>query len=130
MKKKNKFGRPTAITEQTLQKLEWAFKLGATDKEACNNAGISPQTLYNYQLKNPDFLEQKEAFKATPVFKARKALVDALGSDPYLALKYLEKKLPEEFGRKSEFKVETKPPVDIATLVKEIEERNKAIRGN
>lgn len=99
----NKIGRPTSLTSQTLQKLEWAFRLGASDREACSVANISPQTLYNHQLKNPEFLEQKEAWKSDPIIKARKTVVEALSYDPYLALKYLEKKLPEEFSRKVDF---------------------------
>lgn len=87
------------MTNSVLQKLEWAFKLGASDREACNEANIAPQTLYNYQAANPDFLEQKAAWKSTPNFRARKAVVDALSRDPHLALKYLEKRVPEEFGK-------------------------------
>lgn len=92
-------GRPKAITSVVLQKLEWAFKLGASDKEACNEAKIAPQTLYNYQAENPDFLEQKEAWKSTPVFRARKTVVEHLARDPHFALKYLERRLPDEFGK-------------------------------
>ena len=121
-------GRPKVIGNTVLQKLEWAFKLGASDREACNEAGISPQTLYNYQAKNPDFLEQKEAWKSTPVFRARKALVERLESDPHLALKYLEKKLPEEFGRRTEVQMTQSHSLDVVALVQSIEDRNKAIR--
>ena len=121
-------GRPAKMTPFTLQKLEWAFKLGATDREACNEAKISPQTLYNYQLKNPTFLEQKEAWKSTSIFRARRAVIEGLDKDPNLALKYLEKKLPEEFGRKSEVGVKAIQPLDIVSLVRDIEARNKAIR--
>ncbi len=112
-----------------LQKLEWAFKLGATDREACNEAGISQQTLYNYQAKNGDFLEQKELWKSTSVFKARKAVVDRLEADPYLSLKYLEKKLPSEFGNKTELAIKKQPTIDVVALVRDIEERNARLRA-
>ncbi len=122
-------GRPKIINNHILQKLEWAFKLGATDREACNEAVISPQTLYNYQAKNPDFLEQKDAWKSSPIFKARKTVVEHLETDPNLALKYLEKKLPEEFGKRVVAEViqgnpATMSPEDLAAW---IEARNAKI---
>lgn len=122
-----KLGRPSVITLSVLQKLEWAFKLGATDKEACNEGGISAQTLYNYQAQNPDFLEQKEAWKSSPIFKARKSVVEGLERNPNLALKYLEKKLPEEFGKRTELQLKRDSP-SSAELVNMIELRNKLIR--
>jgi hypothetical protein len=123
-------GRPVVINTQILQKLEFAFKLGASDKEACVEAGISPQTLYNYQSKNPDFLEHKEAWKSTPVLKARKAVIDGFDTNPTLALKYLEKKLPEEFGAHGGIHINVNQLMTPADLVMMIEERNKKIRAS
>ncbi len=87
-------GRPEKIDATVLQKLEDAFSNGFPDREACLYAGIAPGTLYNYQLKHPEFIERKEALKLTPNLKARRAIVDALG-DPNHAWKWLEKKDPE-----------------------------------
>lgn len=85
-------GRPTIITEAVLQKLEEAFSLGCTDKEACVLADIAPSTLYNYQEANPEFLERKEQLKEKPILKARKTVVDSLEGDVNSAWKYLERK--------------------------------------
>ena len=74
-------GRPTKMTEMTVKKLEEAFLLGCTDIEACLYAGISKQTLYNYQEQVPEFIDRKEVLKANPVMKARKVLLDALDDD-------------------------------------------------
>lgn len=97
---KNKGGRPTKMTEITVKKLEEAFLLGCTDEEACFYAEISKQTLYNYQDKNPNYIDRKERLKANPVFIARKSVVGGLAKDPDLALKYLERKRKEEFSPK------------------------------
>ena len=94
-------GRPVAITNSVLQKLEMAFKIGATDREACITAEIAPQTLYNYQARNPHFLEQKEGWKTSLVLTARMVIVRHLErGDKDVAMRYLEKKCPEEFGRR------------------------------
>lgn len=53
-------GRPTIMTPDIVNKLEQAFSMGCSDLEACLYAGISKQTLYNYQAKNPEFVDRKE----------------------------------------------------------------------
>lgn len=94
--------RPKVITEKMLQKLEAAFLMDCTDEEACFSAGISPSTLYNYQKQYPEFLEQKLRFKSRPIFLARKSLINGIINDPYLALKYLERKRKDEFSIRAE----------------------------
>ena len=56
-----KYGRPTIFTKELLDKLEYVFALGGTDKEACLYAGVSPAALYKYQEKNLDFVERKQS---------------------------------------------------------------------
>lgn len=96
--KTNKGGRPTKMTELVVKKLEEAFLWGCTDVEACQYAGISRTTLTKYQHEHPEFLDKKERFKAEPFLRARKCLVESLENDPHLALKFLERKLREEFS--------------------------------
>ena len=85
------------MTSEVLLKLEDAFSISATDKEACFYAGISPTTLYSYQEKNPEFTERKEALKNKPNLKARQTIVQQL-DDVRVAEWWLEKKRPDEFG--------------------------------
>jgi len=85
-------GRPTVMTDDVLNKLEEVFALGGTDQEACFYAGISHQTLYNYQEKNPSFVDRKEALKETPVLLARRTVNKSLAEDVNSAWKYLERK--------------------------------------
>lgn len=99
-KGKNKGGRPTKMTPDTIRKLEEAFALGCTDLEACLFADIGKSTLYDYQDENPEFAERKARLKENPVLLARKSVVEALEGDPDLALKFLERKKKDEFSVK------------------------------
>lgn len=88
----------SAMTETVIESLLEAFKLGATDAEACLRAGISLTTLMHFQRRNPHFYEQKQLLKLTPVLRARKTVCEALECDPNLAFKFLERKARAEFG--------------------------------
>ena len=92
-------GRKPIINKAKLQKLEIAFGYGATDLEACAHAKISMATLYNYQEKNPEFLELKEGLKQRPNLAARKSVVEDLEDNPETGKWWLERRLPGEFGK-------------------------------
>lgn len=85
-------GRPTKMTEATIKKLEDAFALGCTDREACLAADISTTTLYNFCEVHPAFLERKERLKANPYLKARKVVLDAVEGGDVLTAKWLVEK--------------------------------------
>lgn len=102
-KRREDFGRPTVITEEVLQKLETAFAMGCSDREACLYADICSATLYNYQNANPDFLEHKNALKEKPVLMARAVILDKLqDKDAETAKWYLERKKKDEFSTRQE----------------------------
>jgi len=90
------------MTEDRINKLVEAFAIGASDKEACAYAEISHQALYNYQEKHPEFVERKEALKHRPTLLARQSVVKGLVTDANLAMKYLERRLPNEFATRRE----------------------------
>ena len=101
--KKNKGGRPTVMTIETIGKLEEAFLSGATDKEACFYADIHPDTLYVYCKENPEFSLRKEALKDSPKLRAKMNIVEAIqGGDKPLSQWYLERKAKDEFANRSE----------------------------
>lgn len=120
-------GRPPAITPDTLARLDYAFSIGCNDKEALAYADVSKSAFYRWLENNPEYRERKEALKARPVLKARKAAVDALDSDNekeknLMARWYLEKRRADEFGNKTDINIESN-----GTLT--IEEREKALDG-
>ena len=77
---KNKGGRPTKMTPETVQKLEDAFIKGCTDTEACCYAEVSIRTLYDYCEKYPEFSHRKELLKDDPTMKAKFIIYDELVS--------------------------------------------------
>ncbi len=95
-------GRPTVVTPEVVLKLEEAFALGCSDREACFFADISNDALYGYCKRNPGFTDRKEQLKERPIFLARKSLIDGVQEDPKLALAYLERKKKTEFSLKHE----------------------------
>ena len=103
VRKDGKFdtGRKQVVDDSVLQKLQTAFSLGCSDEEASSFAEIAVSTLYNYQKKNPDFLEWKQQLKEKPILKARNTVVKNL-DDPKIALEYLKAKKKDEFGQRME----------------------------
>lgn len=67
---KSNAGRPTVMTKDTLQKLEQAWMIGATDRIACASAGIAEATLYNYLVDHPEYVEIKEHCKSQIAIQA------------------------------------------------------------
>lgn len=91
--------------EKKLGKLEMAFRIDASDEEACSIAEITVDQLYYYQREiNPEFKEKKKVWKHLPTYKARQTVVEALEDkkNPEFALKYLERKRKLEFSTRSE----------------------------
>lgn len=98
-------GRPPKIDNDTLGKLESAFKMGANDREACAYVNINPDTLYEYQKKHPSFTEQKEAWKQNPILKAKNTIYKNL-DDAQTAKWYLERKCKDEFSAQSKVELQ------------------------
>lgn len=121
-KKKKKTGRPEKIDAATLQKLEDAFAYGCTDEEACIYADIKIRTLYHYQKRHPEFLHRKALLKMKPVLFARKSVVEGVKKSPTLAMTFLERKLPKEFGET------IKQEVDLTARVSYSAEARKRIQ--
>lgn len=101
--KKETRGRPTVMTQSTLDKLKECFFYGHTDAEACLLCGISEDVLYKYQRENPDFIKEKERLKQNPSAKARKLIYDAIDKgDKDMAKWFAERKMKDEFSTKQE----------------------------
>lgn len=96
----NPVGRPTVMTEDIVNKLEECFADGASDVEACFIAGISKQTLYNYQKYHPEFVDRKEGLKSLTTYRAKKVVSQSIASgDKNDAKWHLERKDPEHNPR-------------------------------
>lgn len=96
-------GRPTVMTDDVIAKLEDAFSVGATDKEAIFVANISKDAFYDYCKLHPEFTERKEALKDMPKYKARKNIVNKINEgDVSTSQWYAERKVKEEFSTRND----------------------------
>lgn len=96
-------GRPLAVTEAVLGKLQEAFAYDATIEEACFYADINPDTYYTYVKKHPEFSERVKALRQRPILAARKKIVTEIETDVNTAKWYLERKSRAEFAQRQEF---------------------------
>lgn len=109
-----KVGRPTVMTEEVLQKLEYAFMRGLSDVEACLYANIATSTLYNYCNDNPYFMERKEELKKYPTAQAKLNVTEAIeNGDTDISKWYLERRAKDEFSTKQEIAADVNSDVTI-----------------
>ncbi len=94
-------GRPTVMTQEVIGKLDEAFAMGCTDKEACLYAGIHPSSLYDYQNEHPEFSERKETLKESPFLLARRTIYKSLNTVA-AAQWFMERKRKDEFSQRVE----------------------------
>lgn len=87
-----------------------AYKIDATDEEACAFAGISLRQLQYFKELHKNFCDVKAACKELPVLKARQTLVKDLDS-PDSAKWYLERKKKKEFSTRQEMTGEDGVPL-------------------
>ena len=86
----------TIIDNATIEKLESAFVIGATDAEACLFAGIEVETLQKYCQSKPDFLTTKNELRNRSILLAKQELKKGIKGNPQLALRYLESNIKQE----------------------------------
>jgi hypothetical protein len=89
------------LTPEVLQKLEQAFAIDATIREACYYADISESSYYQLVKDEPVLLEKFTRLREKPVLTARQTVVKNL-HDPDIAFKYLERKRKSEFSLRKE----------------------------
>ena len=129
--KHRRTGRPTKMTSDVVRKLEHAFAVGASDVEACYYADISRDTLYRWIKENPHFSDKVERLRQMPILKAREELIRGLDGNPDLALKFLERKLKDEFGVRQEIKQEFRGSLNLTALFEaasHIQDERKSIQ--
>lgn len=87
-----KVGRPSALSDEVVNKLEQAFATGANDTEACSYAGISRQTYYQHLKKDAEFSDRIERQKSMLPLKARQELKKLIDKgDPKALFWYLDR---------------------------------------
>lgn len=88
--------------EETIRKLEQAFALDATVKEACYYADISTETYYRWIKEDPKLYDKFERLRMKPILKARQEWIDKFSTDWKACESYLKRKLKDEFSERTE----------------------------
>ena len=124
--KKNPEGKQKSpkLTEDTIRKLEEAFSIDASVKEACYYADISTDTFYRWIKEYPKLSYKLERLREKPVLKARQTVVRSLDNPDY-AFKYLERKKKDEFSPRQELTGKDGEPIKTSYEVKLNEIRNE-----
>ncbi len=115
-----KMNKNMKLNEETVNKLEEAFSIGADVSSACYYANISRQTYYNWEKDNPDLKEKFDRLKEKPILKAYKTISDDLDNKE-TAKWYLERKRKKEFSTRVETDI-TSNNKELSALTKEEEE--------
>ena len=101
----DKGGRPTKYTPEREAAIMEALSLGLSKITACKAAHISDETLRNWELVIPGFLEKMGSAEYQAI-RRNISLVQAAASRSWQAATwFLERKLPKEFGTKTETKL-------------------------
>lgn len=92
------------MTKEVIKKLEEAYSWGCREGEAALHAGITYATLHDYEKKHPEFSKRKQQLWENPIRVARiSVLRDMQGKKSgELALKFLERKVKNEFSLRQE----------------------------
>lgn len=115
-------GRPTIMTKEVVDKLEYAFMRGFNDEQASFHAGIDKSTLYNYCKLHPEFSTRKEVLKNHLVMQSKINIFEAIESGSVLDSKWLlERKAKDEFS----LKTETEHSGEVKSKVVYIEKEEK-----
>lgn len=134
MAKKSLAGRKTKLTKEVVKKLEEAFAIDATVTEACFYANISRETYYNWIEKHKALSDRFTALRNNPVLTARTTVVNAIKTDPDMAMRYLERKKKGEFSPRIETDNRNREVFDesakeIKKLLEEIRKEPNADNG-
>lgn len=94
------------MDEEKMQLLYAAFSFDCSIREACAYAGITEKQYKYFRSLHPEIDVIREGLEARLILRARKTVVDALSTNFRAAMRYLELKRPDEFGRPSRRKVQ------------------------
>ncbi len=89
------------LDKNKIYKLLAAFAAEATIPEACVFVDITERQYKYFAKLHPRIRELRRDYRNMNILRARKNVIEGLKGDKRFSLKYLEKKLPSEFGTPS-----------------------------
>ncbi len=96
---KPKIGRPPAIKEDVVRKLEVCLASGYGVSAACHFSGISRSTYYEHLGIDKDFSDKMRLAEEWSTFRARQVILKSIDDGDLSSAKWwLERKAKFEFG--------------------------------
>jgi transposase len=114
-------GRPTKLTSAMRREFLGLVRAGMASTRAARALGVCPDTVTNWCRANPDFSEALEAAREESTGILEKQIHDAARKDWRAAAWLLERRLPDEYGRKD--RLEARCAVSLETILEEIDSR-------
>lgn len=111
----SKVGRPTAMTEEVIRKIEEVAALDGSIEEMAYYAGIHRDTIYAKMKEDKEFSDRINDLRERPILKARQTIVKGL-EQPDNARWYLERKKKLEFAQRSELTGKDGGAIEVNSL--------------
>lgn len=112
-------GRPTKRTPETEKRILDALRVGATRKDASLAAGISQDTFANWLSDSSDFSDAVEKAESEDKLRMLAVITKASQEGNWQAAAWrLERKDPDNFGRRERQKVEHSGGIEIEIVDK------------
>ena len=93
-------GRPTKKTAETIEKVCFALRQGATISLACQYAGIAPKTFRDWRSADEALRQQVEAIESKAAIAALERIHKGADEGSWQAAAwFLERRFPRDFGR-------------------------------
>jgi hypothetical protein len=111
-------GQPPAMTEKVVRALETAFKYDWTVKKACNFAGISTSTYYDFLKLYPEYAEKFAILRESASDLAQQVIIDDIehNKNTNTAKWWLEKRRSEKFAPRASVDITHTHTVDDKLL--------------
>jgi hypothetical protein len=96
---KQKVGRPSVITEDSVRKLEAALAYGLGVNAACYYSGVSRSVYYEHKALDKEFSDKMRMAEEFATLKARQVIINAINEGNIkVSMWYLEHKARAEFA--------------------------------
>ena len=106
---KSKAGRPTKYVPEIIEKILNAIAVGAPFTHACNYAGISFETFNEWRKQYSEFSEQVKEAEGKAVIGWLARIEQAAKDGNWTAAAWkLERRFPEDFGKRDKIQVDVK----------------------
>ena len=121
-----KTGRKSVYTEELVRRIEGYGALGVSDKTIFEAVGISHDTFYKWMKNKPEFATRINKARSLGQAKLVKLIWDAVPKTWQAAAWLLERRWPNEYGKKETLKHEDNRGISLAEGLKKVEEHLKS----